>query len=454
MGAHGAAEIPEALGSFLAALSLGLGFNATLVVIGTTLLGLAAGAVGAFMLLRKRALMSDALSHATLPGVALAFLLGVALETDPRALPLLLAGATATSVLGVLAVQGIMRASRIREDAAIGIVLSVFFGAGVVLLSYIQALPQGGQAGLKTFILGQTAAMRVPDAQLIGAVAVCALLVCALLYHPFRLVCFDADYGRVVGLPVTLVDLALMGLIVVVTVIGLKAVGLILVVALVIVPAAAARFWTERLARFVPLSALFGGVAGWIGSALSASLPRLPAGAVIVLVAGAIFILSFLFAPARGVLADAWRRMRLRLVTVRDHFLRAAFEQLEAAGTGAAGSFALAAIAADRGWSERRAGWIARWMATRGLAAHLPDGRMHLTPAGREAAQRVTRAHRLWEQLLLVQGAGRIGQAHRSADLVEHVLSPAMVAALEAELAARGAAAQPMPPAPERSPQP
>ncbi|QJE73803.1 metal ABC transporter permease [Aerophototrophica crusticola] len=289
-----------------------LGFNTLVVLFGATALGIASGVVGTFMLLRRRALVSDALSHATLPGIAGAFLLGAWFGVEGRSLPLLLAGAAASGVLGVLAIQAITRWTRLPEDAAIGAVLSCFFGLGIVLLSVVQGLPTGGAAGIKTFIFGQTAAMRAAEAAGLGVLALLAALVVALLFKELKLVAFDEGFARVQGWPAGRIDLALMALVTLVTVVGLQTVGLILIIALLITPPAAARFWTDSLESMVGIAALIGGLSGGIGAWLSAKYEDMPAGAVIVLTATALFTLSLLFAPKRGLLAQTWRYRRLR----------------------------------------------------------------------------------------------------------------------------------------------
>jgi manganese/zinc/iron transport system permease protein len=294
-------------GLFVEILSLRGGYNTIVVMTGVALLGVAAGAVGAFALLRKRAMMSDVLSHATLPGIGFAFLVAVALGANGRSLPVLLAGATLAAIVAALAVHWLSRSARLPEDAAMGAVLSVFFGLGAVLLSYIQTLRTGAEGGLARFILGQTAAMSEQDALVIGAVAIGVVLAIVLLGKEFRLVCFDPGFGAVQGWPIGRIDLMLMSLVVIVAVIGLQVVGMILIIALMIIPAASARLWTEKLWRMVAISALIGGSSAWIGAALSAAMPRAPAGGLIVLVAGALFIASLLSAMWRTRLVSAAR---------------------------------------------------------------------------------------------------------------------------------------------------
>ncbi|MCV6586218.1 MAG: metal ABC transporter permease [Marinibacterium sp.] len=295
------------------ALTLQLGYNATLVAIGAALLGLAAGVTGTFLFLRKRALVSDAISHATLPGVGLAFLVLVALGGDGRSLPWLLVGSAISAWIGLLSVGWLTRRTRLAEDAAIGAVLSVFFGFGIVLLTVIQTLGRGKAAGLDGFLLGSTAGMLRADALLIAGGGALVLLVVLVLHRPMIQVAFDSEYAAARGLPVHRIDLAMMGLVLAVTVVGLKIVGLILIVALLIIPPVTARFWTERAGRVALLAGLFGGLSGYMGAALSATAPNLPTGPIIVLVAFAIFLGSLFFAPGRGVLAAVLRHRRFQM---------------------------------------------------------------------------------------------------------------------------------------------
>jgi manganese/zinc/iron transport system permease protein len=430
------------MGELLDILLFRAGYNTAVVVLGSTLLGLAAGVVGALALLRKRALMGDTLAHATLPGIAAAFLVATALRSagwnvEPKSLPVLLLGATVAGVLGVLAVQAIRRHTRLTDDAAMGIVLSTFFGAGFVLLSYIQTMPTGNQAGLKTFIYGMAAAMNARDAALMAAVAAAAAVVALLLFKEFRIVAFDEASARVQGWPVTLLDLVLMGLVVAVTVIGLQAVGLIMVIALLITPAAAARFWTDRLSATVALSAAIGGLSGYAGAAASAMVPRLPAGAVIVLVVTAIFLLGLVFAPRHGLVAVALRRRALSRSVRREHILRAAYEAAEAAGVDPGAPVPLERVRAARSWSPAEFARARALVEREGLARFEGD-RSVLSEAGVREAARAVRNHRLWEEFLVTHADIAPSHVDRAADLVEHVLSPELVHELESAVVARG----------------
>jgi len=300
------------LATTLEALTLGAGYNAALVAVGAALLGLAAGAAGTFLFLRKRALVSDAVAHATLPGIGLAFVVMAALGGDGRNLLGLMAGSALTATAGLLLVEWIARRTRLAEDAAIGAVLSVFFGFGVVLLTVIQTMTSGRQAGLEDFLLGATAGMLFTDAVVIAVGGALTVALVMVLRRPMTLVAFDPGYAAALGIDVRRIDLAIMALTMAVVVVGLKVVGLILIVALLIIPGVTARFWTERAERMIWIAGGTGAVSGWVGAAISASAPALPTGPIIVLVATALFLLSLLFAPGRGVLAALLRHRRFQ----------------------------------------------------------------------------------------------------------------------------------------------
>lgn len=297
---------------FWNALTLQLGYNATLVTIGATLLGIAAGVTGTFLYLRKRALVSDAISHATLPGVGIAFMLMVLLGGDGRALSGLLLGAAASSWIGLLCVSWLTRFTRLSEDAAIGAVLSVFFGFGIVLLTVIQTMGAGRAAGLEGFLLGSTAGMLFNDALVIAGGGALTLLAVLILRRPMTLLAFDPEYAASRGINVGRMDLVIMALALAVTVIGLKVVGLILIVAMLIIPPVTARFWTERTDHMVLISGLCGGLAAWVGAALSAFAPAMPTGPIIVLTSFALFLVSLLLAPNRGIVAVYLRHVRFQ----------------------------------------------------------------------------------------------------------------------------------------------
>jgi manganese/zinc/iron transport system permease protein len=291
-------------------LLIDLVFDYTLrtIALGAAVLGLVSGLLGAFAVLRRQSLLGDALAHAALPGICLAFLL-----TGEKALPVLLIGAGLAGWLATLLILRIVRDTRIKEDAALGIVLTTFFGLGVVLLSKIQQSQEANQAGLDKFIFGQAATLLVEHVVLMAALGGVALAVVLLLYKEFKLITFDPVFAASLGLPVGPLSVLLTSLIVIAVTIGLQTVGVVLMAAMLIAPGAAARQWTDRLAPMLLLSASFGALAGVAGALLSVTQARLPTGPMIIMAATAIVAVSLLLAPNRGLVWAAWRARRRRL---------------------------------------------------------------------------------------------------------------------------------------------
>ncbi len=421
-------------------------YNTRVVFAGVTVLGAASGLVGTFLLLRKRSLLSDTVSHCTLPGIAMAFLIAEATGISGRSLPLLLLGAATTGVLGMGAVAAIRAKSRVKDDAALAIVLSVFFGLGIALMVIIQQLPTGNAAGLSHFIYGKAASMTASDANLILFASLAVALVCAALFKEFKLLCFDASFARTQGWPTVALDLALMGLVVAVTVIGLQAVGLLLVVALLIIPAAAARFWSHRLGVTMLLATLIGAASGLVGVVASALFPKLPAGAVIVLAAVFCFVTSFVFGAERGLFKRWLEQHRVGQRVARQHLLRAIYEWCETRPHPTAYDPAslldcavpLAELSRASDWSQMRLRELLRLgFAERLVIWNNSHNAVHLTAQGKLEARRVTRNHRLWETYLLQYADVAPQHIHHNADQIEHVIEPNIVNELEELLAGR-----------------
>ncbi|TVQ52349.1 MAG: metal ABC transporter permease [Rhodobacteraceae bacterium] len=280
------------------------------VLTGAALLGALSGMLGAFAVLRRQSLLGDALSHAALPGVCLGFLIA-----GGRDLGAILAGAFFTGALAALAMMLIVRRTTLKTDAALGIVLSVFFAVGVVMLTHVQAQGGAASAGLGSFLFGQAAAILQSDLWIMGGVGLAALLLTLAFWKEFKLVSFDADFARAQGLPVLALEAALTVMVALAIVVGLQLAGVVLMVALLIAPAAAARQWTGGLGAMVALSAAIGATSGAAGALVSAATRGLATGPVVVLIATAAVVFSLLLAPGRGVIwrARAARRARARI---------------------------------------------------------------------------------------------------------------------------------------------
>ncbi len=277
-------------------------YTVRVVALGGAVLGMIGAVLGCFAVLRRESLMGDALSHAALPGVAIAFLLA------GRELSLLLIGAGITSWLAMRFVAAVMRTTRIKQDAAMGIALAAWFAAGIALLAYIQAIPDASQAGLDHFIFGQAAAIVASDVALASGVGLAILAVLLLFWKEFKLVTFDVEFARANGFRVGFINTLLSTLTVAAIVLGLQLAGVILMVGILIAPAIAARQWTRKLEQMTLLSAVFGAFSGGLGAVISALDRDMPTGPMIIVVAFALVMLSIAFAPGRGLVWSSWRK--------------------------------------------------------------------------------------------------------------------------------------------------
>ena len=404
-----------------------LTFTARNVLIGATLLGALGGTLGSFALLRRQSLLGDALAHAALPGVCIAYLI----TGTKSPLPLFL-GALIAGLLGSLLILATVRWSRIKEDSAIGIVLSVFFGIGIVLLTYIQKLPAGNQSGLDKFLFGQAATLVEDDLKVMAVLGAIVVAFVLIFYKEFKLLSFDREFGSSLGLPMRRMEVLLTLLLVVVVVVGLQTVGVVLIVATLITPAAAARQWTDRLGSMLLLSAGIGATAGAAGSLVSASMAKLPTGPVIVLVSSSVLIVSLLLAPRRGIL---WARLRERQVAERirrENLLKDLYLLGERKADWET-ALTWPHLMGVRGQTGGELSRSARPLVAQGLAERIGDT-LRLTDAGRQEAEQVVRKHRIWEVYLSRRLELPSDHVHRDAEAMEHALTEAAVTDLEEAL--------------------
>lgn len=417
--------------------------NTRVVLLGTGILGACSGVIGVFTLLRKRALIGDALSHAALPGLCLAFLF-----VGEKSFLALLFGALLTGILGVFCVMALTRWTRIPEDASLGIVLSVFFGAGLCLSRYIQNNRPGNQSGLDGFIFGKAASLLQSDTIAIACIAVFVLALCVCFFKEFRLLCFDREYAATTGWPVFIIDTILMSCVVLTTIVGLQSVGVVLIIALLITPAATARLWTDRLSVTVVLAGIFGMLSALTGSAASALTINTPTGPLIVLVSALLFGLSVLLAPEKGIIATYRMRSKLERRIKLENLLRKSFELVERKISGPAvprvalqQEFPVQSLSALLGSDGRifRA-TLKRAMRQQLLVKSSDDARterLRFTEAGLLRAQDVVRNHRLWELYLIHYADIAPSHVDVSADRIEHILPADTIEALHRLLGSR-----------------
>ena len=277
------------------------------ITLGTAILGAVTGMLGSFAVLRKQSLLGDAISHAALPGIAIAFLITGAKDSN-----ILLLGALVSGLIGTFWIRGIISKTHLKSDTALGLILSLFFGFGMLLLTFIQKQPNANQAGLDKYLFGQAATLLERDVWMMTTVTGICLFVLLLFWKEFKILLFDADYTKTLGFNTKFIAILITTFIVLAIVLGLQTVGVVLMSAMLLAPAAAARQWTNSLSVMVFLAAIFGAFSGVFGTAISASQNNLSTGPVIVIVAGVFVLISFIFSPSRGLLFKQIRFIKNR----------------------------------------------------------------------------------------------------------------------------------------------
>lgn len=398
--------------------------NIRYVAFGSVLLTASSALVGSFTFLNKKSLVGDAIAHAVLPGICLGFLL--AGTKNPVALIL---GAFVTGWISLVLVEYITTKTRIKEDTAIGLILSVFFGIGILMLTVIQKSGNASQSGLDHFLFGKAASLVGSDLVTFSIVAVILLVMVLALFKEFSLLAFDKDYARSIGLPVKGIELVLTSLIVLAVVIGIQAVGVVLMAAILITPAAAARFWTDKITVMFFLASMFGAISGLSGAFISYTAPSMPTGPWIVIVISTIAFISFFFAPTRGVIGRYIRQAKIRK-TINDENVLKILYQLGEENKNFFIPRLVDEIIRKRFYDKQALISILKRLTRQGYIERTRN-LWGLTEEGKNRAQRVVKIHRLWELYLTTYMHIAPDHVHEDADTIEHLLTPELEERLE-----------------------
>ncbi len=398
-------------------------------LVGSILLGITCGLLGSFIVVRKMALVGDALSHAVLPGVALGFLWGQ--TKDPFAI---FVGATIAGLIGTTVVSLIKQTTRLKEDAALGLVLASFFAVGICLVTMIQRLPTGNKSGIDKFLFGQAAAISAGDVRLMAFVTLLSIATITVFYKECLVTSFDVGFARAAGFPTQLIHHSIMLLLAFTIVVALQAVGVVLVSAMLITPAAAAYLLTDRMHRMLLLAALFGMIAGVLGAFLSFLGNNLPTGPFMVLGASAVFVCAFLFGPKHGVVVRWWKRRSRSGRIRRENALKSIYRVLEERDFRDEG-VALRELAQLRRESIEEARAESVDLSRHGLVSTHEEGNvLFFTPKGWQRACEIVRNHRLWELYLTNAVQYAPDHVHEDADVIEHVIGTETVREIERRL--------------------
>lgn len=401
--------------------------NIRYVVLGSVLLTASSAIVGTFTFLNKRSLIGDAIAHAVLPGICLGFI--VAGTKNPL---VLIIGAFITGWLSLIVVEFVSSKTRIKEDTAIGLVLSVFFGIGILMLTVIQKSGNASQSGLDHFLFGKAAALVGSDLYAFLIVAAILLITVYILFKEFSLLAFDKPYAKSIGYPVRTIELVLTSLIVLAVVIGIQAVGVVLMAAILITPAAAARFWTDKVSVMVFLACIFGALSGLSGAYISFIAPAMPTGPWIVIVISSIAFISFFLAPRRGIVSRMVRQRTIRQTINNENVLKVMY-QLGEENRNFFIPRHLDEIIRRRKYDKSILQTILRRLLKQGYVEQT-GSLWSLTEEGKNKAQRVVKIHRLWELYLTTYMKIAPDHVHEDAETIEHLLTPELEAELEKQL--------------------
>lgn len=349
-------------------------YTARTILLGAASLGVVSGVVGSYAVLRKQSLVGDVMSHAALPGIVLAFMIVGVKEQLP-----IFIGAALSAVLAVFVINFVTQNSRIKIDSAMGMALSVFFGLGLVLLTYVQRMPDANQAGLDKFLFGQAEALVEKDVLIIGLTGLFALLVVGLFWKEFKLLCFDPDFGGTMGFSMKSLDMLVTAVIVSAIVIGLQTVGVVLMSSMLIAPAVAARQWTGSMGSMVILAALIAAVSGVTGVALSAGFENIPTGPAVIVCVSVIAFFSVLFSP-NGFFTLKFKDARSRREIKKDYVLKVLHDlALEHDDPGYAHSERLLALGSEKGFNVKKSLWA---LQTAGYVESVGEDNWRLTQNG------------------------------------------------------------------------
>lgn len=408
--------------------------NVFYVIIGMFCICASSALIGTFAFLRKRALIGDAIAHALLPGICLGFMMA-----EEKSMIFLLAGAFFTGWLSTYLVDFIVNRSKIKQDTAIGIVLSSFFALGIVLLSYIQNANYTEQGGLDSFLFGQAAAMGRSELPLFIIIFGLILFSIFLMYRSFLMVSFNADFAKSKGLPVRSIEFLLTSLTVLAIASGIQALGVVLMSALIITPAAAARFWTNSLIKMLIIAVGFAVFSGWFGAFVSYTNSGMPTGPWVVLVLSIITILSFLLSAKNGILARLLQSRKNKSKILQENILKVLYQLHENEKQEAELNLGFSAndILSIRLFDTRNLQKGIKRLAHKNLIQR-KENILYLTQEGALESRRIVRLHRLWEHYLLKRTEIDANHVHSGAEAIEHVLSPEIEKELIKELGIQG----------------
>ncbi|MDN3670741.1 iron chelate uptake ABC transporter family permease subunit [Echinicola jeungdonensis] len=398
--------------------------NVMMVVTGICLLSISSAMVGTFTFLDKKALVGDAISHAVLPGVCLAFMF--AGTKNPY---WIVSGAFVTGAISTYAITWITNTTKLKEDTVIAAVLSIFFGIGIVMMTQLQQTGNAALSGLDHFIFGNAISIVKEDLWVYGLLAFAVITTILFFYKEFQVMVFNKSFAQSVGLPIKSLEFLFNSLMVLAVVTGIQAIGVVLMAALLITPAAAARFWTDRLDRTLMIAVGFALFSGITGAYISFILPHMPTGPWVVIVLSLLAFLSFFFSFNKGVLTRWMAKRKYQRKIHTDHILKSLYNSREKGMEG----IALDTLRHHFPGIKSSINSSIKELEGKGYVTK-NEYIIDLTEKGLIEAKRIVRLHRLWELYLTEYMNIAPDHVHESAEKMEHIITPELEAKLDERL--------------------
>ncbi|PWJ40063.1 metal ABC transporter permease [Sediminitomix flava] len=400
--------------------------NVRWVLLAVLLMSSSTSIVGCLSFLRKRALIGDAVSHAILPGICLSFLL-----TQSKDPVYLMVGAVITGSLSIWCIDFIVSHTKLKPDTALALILSVFYGIGIVLLTHIQTLGMAGQSGLDKFLFGKAASMVASDVRLFSTTSLIIILTVVFGFSAFRMVIFDRGYATSVGLPVKKIELLITFLTVLAIATGIQAIGVVLMSAMLITPAAAARYWTHSLSKMMIIAVIIAGISAYLGTLVSYIQPKMPTGPWVVVFLTFLAFISIIFGAKRGRLFSVYRRLQNKRRIQDENVLKSFYHLKESKEEFR--SFTASELVEKTGYTRLKV----KASINRLVASNLVKRDKHfisVTETGIEESKRLVRIHRLWELYITKYMNLPADHVHDDAEAIEHIITPELEQALIKEL--------------------
>lgn len=391
------------------------------ILVSALFLSMSSSILGSILFHRRQALIGDVIAHSVLPGVCIAFLF-----FQQKQLLWFLIGGSTTAFAATYFVQYLHRKKVLSEDILLASTLSVFFGIGILLLSYIQQLPWGNQSGIDRFIFGQASTLSFLDAQVIAAISMAVLILFIVGLRAIKIWVFDGQFAGTLSFPFKIIEALFVLFLCVLVMAGLQSVGIVLMSAMFVLPPSIAHFWKRSFLAGIWVAGIVSFVASAIGISLSLFLPHIPTGPSIVVSLFFLLIISLLFGKYNSLYSKLKGKQKYLNKVDEEHLLKSIYKLMESKGVECIDIHDLHKYTKTPFSKIEK---TCRKLEKRKLIKY-SNNQITFTPSGKAASKRIVRLHRLWELYLSEYLHLPEDHLHESAEDIEHYITPEIEAHL------------------------